>query len=645
MRLCFAVLFIFHFGLADGQPAPVSKSPTQVLFQVNKTPVNTDEFIYQYKKNHTKSDDFTEAKIDEYLDLLINFKLKIAEAKKRGLDTTAAFAKEFNTYKEELKKPYLAGGDDLDKLTREAYDRLTLEVQVAHILIMLKHEASPSDTLAAFNKISDLRKRAIAGESFEVLAREFSEDPSAKSNGGTLGFFTALQMVYPFEEAAYTTKQGEISPVFRTRFGYHFLKVLQQRASVGEVEVSHILLRGNTPKTKNTIFEIYDQLKGGRSWDELCKEYSEDANSKNAGGRLRPFGVGALPSVPLFEQVAFSLKNPGDISDPFQTSVGWHIIRLEKKISLLSYYDMEPGLKRRVAKDERVSISKANSLQRRKSQWNFIENDSLKKAISAKADTTLTKGHWSFKKSPGEEAKILFSFGGHHFTLGDFLLFVSKNEKSTTMSPSAYWKQLYDRFVDEKLANLEEEKLWSENPDFRMLLNEYREGILLFEIMEKEVWNKASSDSLGQRKFFADHPEKFVGGDRIEARFFGTTDKASLEAIKSKIAAHDTLRDTDLKKFKTVTNWKLYSRKDSQITDGISWVTGLQETEVNGTYYLVEVNRLVPPGPKTFEESKAAVISDYQDWLEKQWINELKHKYPVKVNKKGKKAVITSLVK
>jgi len=644
MRFGIIVLMVIP-SLGYGQKKAAPATP---LFSIKGSPVYTEEFIYLYKKNHQQPQDFTEEKINEYLTLFINFKLKIAEGRKRGLDTTQAFVKEFNTYKEELKKPYRAGTDDLDRLTKETYDRLTQEIKAAHLLIAVKPDAAPSDTLTAYHKISDLRRRALAGENFEVLVKEFSEDPSAKTNGGSLGYFTALQMVYPFEDAAYKTKAGEISPIVRTRFGYHIIKVLDRRPAGGEVEVSHILLRtgkGNEARIKNTIFEIYDQLKGGRSWDELCNEYSEDTSTKNAGGKLRPFGVGGLASVPEFEQVAFSLKEPGEISDPFQSAIGWHIIRLEKKIPVPPFKDTEASLKRRVARDERLTISKASSLEKRKKEFGFTEESGVKTSVISLADSTLTKGKWHYTAGGAIQDQVLFARQSEKTPVRDFFQWVSANEAGSSLSPAAYMKQLYDRFVEEKINEMEEKKLLSENPDYRMLLNEYREGILLFEIMEKEVWNKASADSIGQRNYYAGHSDRFKAGNRLEARIFTTPDTTFREAIKRKMVAGDTVSEVDLKKFKSVTHLKKYEAKESQIIDQIHWVPGLQEAEVNHMYYLVEVSRLVPPGSLTFEEARAKVISEYQDSLEKEWLIRLRQKYPVKINKKGKKIVITELKK
>jgi len=634
-----------------GVSAQVQKKATTsiVLFTLDGKPTFTNEFVYLYRKNHAnKSQDYTESKIDEYLNLFINFKLKITEAQKRGMDTTSKFNKELKTYREELKKPYRAEKDVLDKLTREAYDHLTMEVKASHILIQLKPDATPEDTLNAFNKISDIKKRIIAGEDFEKLARELSDDPSAKQNGGSLGYFTAMQMVYPFEEAAYQTKVGEVSSIVRTRFGYHLIKVVDKRSSRGEVEVSHILLRStkdNETKVKNLIFEIYDQIKKGRSWDELCKQYSEDSNTKNAGGKLRPFGVGALAAVPEFEATAFAMQNPGEISDPFQSNIGWHIIRLEKKIPTPSYAEVESSLKKRVARDERMKISEQSLAVKRKKDLGFVENSETKTKVMALADSNLLKGKWKFSGNPELKKLALISFNGKQVTAGDFILWVERQQASNKLTPPAYMNQLYESWTEERINEAEEEKIIKENPDFKYLLAEYREGILLFEIMEKEVWNKASEDSVGQRKYYNEHINKYEAGNRVEARIFSTTNKSFLDEVKKKVTHGDTLKEADMKKFKSAQNFRNYEKGESKAIDKINWVPGLQETEIDGTYYLVEVRRLVAPGPKTFEEARAKVISDYQDFLEKNWVASLKNKYHVSINNKGKKAIVEELTK
>ncbi len=642
----FAFLLLISFASLGQKEA----SKSLVLFTVDSKTTFTDEFTYLYKKNHiaSKEKDFTIPSVEEYLDLLLNFKLKIAEAHHQGLDTTAKFMKELRTYREELKKPYRAEKDVLEKLTKEAYEHSKEEIKASHILIQVSPTSSSDDTLKAFQKISAIRNRVLGGEDFQKLALELSDDPSAKINGGNLGYFTAFQMVYPFEKAAFQTKVGEISPIIRTQFGYHIIKVFDKKPSRGEVEVSHILLRSpnkEDAKVKNKIFEIYDQLKGGRSWDELCKENSEDGNTKNSGGRLRQFGVGVFASVPEFEANAFALKNSGDISDPFQSNIGWHIIRLEKKIPLPPYTEIEASLKKKVARDERVKISEQAEAEKRKKNFQFSENKENKTRFFALADSNLVKGKWRLKGNNDIKSLPLFTVNGKAVTGGDFIKWIFREQTRTSLSPSAYIDQLYNHLVDEKLNDAEDENLVSQHPDFKYLLNEYREGILLFEIMEKEVWNKASNDSVAQKKFYQSHLDKYKAGPRVEARFFSTADKSFLDEVKRKISSGDTLSAADMKKFKSVQNFRNYEKGESKIIDKINWVPGVQELNMDGIYYLVEISRLVEPGTKKFNESRSQIISDYQTELEKEWVVALRKKYSFKVNSKGKKFVMNELVK
>ncbi|HWA35036.1 MAG TPA: peptidylprolyl isomerase, partial [Cyclobacteriaceae bacterium] len=617
-----------------------------LLFSIANKPVYTDEFIRLYKKNHLKQSDFTEEKVNQYLDLFINFKLKVAEAKARGLDTTKEFRKELNTYKHELKKPYLVQKDDLTKFTQEVYERLKEEVKASHILVMVKPEAAPADTLAAYNKIMALKTRLAKGEDFEKLAREFSEDPSAKSNGGNLGYFTALQMVYPFEEAAFNLKPGEISDPVRTRFGYHLIKVIDRAPAKGEVEVSHILLRtgnGQDAKIKNKIFDIYDQLQGGRSWDELCKEYSDDPATKETGGKLRPFGVGAFAAVPEFEKAAFALQNPGEISDPFQSAVGWHILKLERKIPLPAYADVEASLKRRVSRDERMQIADRRQLEQRKKDWGFVEDPQTKQAVFSTFDSTLLSATWKFKGEPVLKGKQLFMLRNRPSTAGEFLAFAQASQTIVNSSVAAKVNELYDSFVSEKIAESEEQDLYAGNAEYRALLNEYREGILLFTVMEKEVWNRDAEDSVGIRQFYEATKENYKAGDRVHARVF-SADKRLYDQIVQRLTARDSLRKDEMKRLKLVHGWHHFERGENKIVDKGGWSIGLHPVQTEGAFNLVEIDNLVAPGIKSFEDARTQVASAYQDQVEKKWIAALKNKFPVKINTKGTKSVMKELI-
>jgi peptidyl-prolyl cis-trans isomerase SurA len=440
---------------------------------------------------------------------------------------------------------------------------------------------------------------------------------------------------------------GNISSVVRTRFGYHLIKVKDRKPSRGEVEVSHILLRagGDEGALRSKAFSVHDQLRGGRSWDEVCKEFSDDKNTSEQGGKLRPFGVGALASVPEFEAMAFSMQQPGEISDPFQSALGWHIIRFERKIPLPSLKEMDASLRRRLGRDERVQQSQQAQKTARRKKFQFVEQRETLEKILAKADSSLTKANWTYKPEAALGSQQLFSVGSTPYTVNQFVSFVQKNQKPTRLAPRAYAQQLYDEWTEEKIQTAEEEKLKQENPDFKNLLTEYYEGILLFEIMEKEVWNKASEDTVGQKKFYDANKSKYQAGDRVEARYFATNDKKIITETLAKINKGDTLSTADLRKFKSVQNFRMYEKKDSKVMDQVTWVSGLHQADVDGLHYLVEIKRLVPPGVKEFNEARAQVIADYQDELEKQWVAGLRQKYPVKINKKGKKAVVAELTK
>jgi peptidyl-prolyl cis-trans isomerase SurA len=632
--LCTAALLLIALsGISQKKSQPADR----VLFSVDNKDILTSEFLYLYHKNNQgKPDEYKEDKIREYLDLVIAFKLKVAEAHLMGIDTTQAFIKEFTTYRDELKKPYVASADELGKLVKEVYERMHEEVQAAHILVNVVADAAPKDTLAAWQKIQSIRDRAVKGEDFGKLAAELSDDPSAKQNAGMLGYFTAMQMVYQFEDAAFKTKVGEISQPVRTRFGYHIIKVYDRRPASGEVEVSHILINGTDLKSKNKAFEVYEQLKGGRNWNDLAKEYSADANTKDRGGKLPPFGVGALPAVPEFEAMAFSLQNPGDISDPFASKVGWHIMRLERKIPVPSFADAEPVLKRRVGRDERLQISQTAQLNRRKAEFGFVENTEVKKKLENNVDTT-------HLQEVVNNDQTLFTISNKVVTVGEFKKYVNGHKRSSALSPLAYFNQLYNQFIDVNIGEAEDAKLQQTNADYRNLVREYKEGIMFFSIMEKEVWNKGSADTVGQRTYYEAHRDKYQAGDRVNARIYSTADKSFLKAVSEKAAKGDTIPAPDMKKFKSVTGFRAYGKGENKIIDMVTWSIGLHEAEADGMYYLVEIERLIPPGVKSFQEARASVISDYQEEIEKKWLENLRKKHTVKINKKNVKAVVQQL--
>jgi peptidyl-prolyl cis-trans isomerase SurA len=600
-----------------------------------------------YRKNHQNpSEDYTREKIEEYLQLYINFKLKVEEARHRGLDTTSAFKKEFNQYKEELRRPYLPGNGLTDSLVRLTYERMKEELHVAHILISLKPDATPQDTLNAYNRIVELRERAVSGEKFEELAATFSEDPSAKMNQGDLGYFTALQMVYPFENAAYNTPVGEISQPVRTRFGYHILNVYERRPAREEVEVAHIMIRTgeqtDNDVAKNRIFSVHEQLQAGRDWNELCKEYSEDPGSRESGGKLRPFRPGQMSNVPEFERVALELNQPKQFSDPFQTQYGWHIVRLERKLPLAPFAEMAASLKNRVSRDERTQISKQALQKRLRADFGLSENTTTKNQLFNLPDSSIRSG--SVTAVDGELGSAeLFQLAGKSYLVSSLFDYLGR-EVAASQRSSRNLPMLYEQYIDETILRLQEETVLQAHPEYRFLLNEYYEGILLFEIMEKEVWNKASEDSTGQHRYFLKNKARYTAGPRVKASLYSTPDKSVIPALADLIREENT-RDlqTFVARNKVRVESGYFTSDEKAILGKVPTDVGIHQGENNGMYYIAWLKEILPAGEMSFEEARPSIISDYQNFLEAEWLSELNRKYPVRLNAAGKKQIIKVL--
>lgn len=537
MKLVIAILFFVISLLVACKSSFQAISDNDILFTYDGEPVTVDEFEYVYGKNNIRNEKVNGREdVKEYLDLFIDFKLKVREARARGYDTTEVFKKEFETYKNQLIRPYLSETRAIDILCQEAYKRMKWEVKAAHILIRLPKNPLPSDTLKAYEKISKIHQFALDGEDFGMLARKYSEDPSAATNGGMLGYFTVFQMVYPFENAVYRTKPREISDIIRTEFGYHILKVLDKRPTRGKVKVAHILIRVNPDKSneqgaQDKIFEIYDQLKAGGDWDVLCGQFSEDNRTRHKGGSLPYLSTGQIDNT--FADMAFSLEKPGDISDPFQTRYGWHILKLEGKKGLDPYENMKQEIESKVRRDTRGLSTKKTLIKKLKAESHFKEDKTALEYAVSRANDQLVQGQWTFSDKQESLRDTLFSFDGGYAGMEVFFKWVKANQKPVReVKPDAYMTALYNQFVEKTLMQNEVDKLIESNMEFKMLLNEYYEGMLLFEIMDREVWSRSSTDTSGLRAYYEDHKDLFMRGESVEAEIYSTNDETILKKIR-----------------------------------------------------------------------------------------------------------------
>lgn len=635
------LLIITFFSLNTFLFAQEDKDPT--ILNIAGENIPRSEFERVFKKNNNKETDLSHKAVTEYLQLYINYKLKVRESLELGMDTVQAFVDELAGYRKQLAQPYLVDKDVSENLLKEAYERMKTDIRASHILIKCELGALPKDTMEAYNKAIKVRNELLKGSDFNKTARKYSDDPSVKDNSGDLGYFSSMQMVYPFETAAYSTKQGEVSMPVRTRFGYHLIKVTDSRPAQGEVRVAHIMVKigpgasaEDSLKAAQKINEIYNKLKAGERFDDLARQYSDDPSSAKTGGALPMFGTGRM--VPEFERAAFDLKNLNDYTQPTRTSYGWHIIRLLDKKPLGTYDELQAELKQKVQKDSRSDLSRTSMLNKIKAKYAFKEMPKAKAEIISKVDSTVLEGKWTADKAAGLKGK-LFSLGNKVYTQSDFADYIVNHQSKRSQGgvPEAIANSLYSEYETESCLAYEESKLDSLYPDFRNLMQEYRDGILLFELTDKKVWSKAVKDTVGLKDFYEKNKNNYMWNDRIEATIYTCANAqiaAETHKMMKKIDDSDTLmaRINKNSQLNLQVKYGKFTKGEQEIIDQIEWKPGLtKDIEKDGQVVFVNVHKLIPAQPKTLEEAKGLVTADYQNSLEKAWISSLQQKYPVKV--------------
>lgn len=618
-----------------------------VLMTIAGEDVKVSEFEAVYKKNN-KDEEVDRADLAEYLELYINFKLKVKEAEALGMDTIKKFQEELKGYQKQLAKPYLTDKSVTEALVQEAYERMKSDVKASHILLKVDPDALPKDTLAVYNRIVEMRNDAIKNDSFGKLAAKHSEDPSAKSNHGDLGYFTGLRMVYPFESAAYNTKVGEISMPVRTRFGYHIIKVEDKRAAQGEVLAAHIMIK--TPKeateeqiaeAKKKIDEVAGLLKEGKEFAKLAAKYSDDKGSAEKGGVLPWFGTGRM--VPEFEAAAFALAEDGDISEPIKSSYGWHIIQRKERKAQKSFEDMESDLRAKVAKDSRSQQSRIAVLSRVKKEYGFTVNEKAVSAVAGKLDSTVFQGKWEIWTTK-EKPKTVMQIGEKVFNQKDFGEYIASHQVRRKPADMAVLiNSFFKQFSEEELLKYEEAQLSSKYPEYKALLKEYRDGILLFDLTDQKVWSKAVKDTTGLDEFHKGNEDKYMWEKRVDATIYFCKDDTIANVVSGLIDAvnkEKITNDSLLKQLNASSKLNLrieddkFQRNENELIDGVEWKKGTYgPIESNGRQVIINVKDVLKPGPKTLREARGLVTADYQDKLEKDWIKELRSKYKYKVSK------------
>jgi peptidyl-prolyl cis-trans isomerase SurA len=639
-------LIFLAFLILSGGVFAQSSDP--VLMTINGKPVLKSEFEYIYNKNNANNS-LDKKTLDEYVDLFINFKLKVEEAKAQGIDTTKSFINELSGYRSQLTKPYLTDSKVDEALLHEAYNRSKEDVDISHILIRIPQNATAADTLKAWNEINTIYKR-LQKEDFAKVAKEVSQDPSAEKNGGHLGWISAFRTVYPFETVAYNTPVGSFSKPVRTAFGYHIIKVHNRRNSLGEVLVAHIMIfttkddDAANKKAKILIDSLYQRVLAGDDFGMLANKYSNDKGSSTKNGELPWFGTGRM--VPEFEDAAFALKEKGDVSKPIQSPYGWHILKLIDKKGLASYDELKSDLERKIKRDERGTMGQKAFLTKSRIENNFrLNSDNLKEFYKILGNHKLSDS--VFIADAGKLNKPLFSFADKNYTQADFAKYLKKNTMTEKSIPSEIIDEKLDAFVDAELLAYEDAQLEKKYDDFRYLMQEYHDGILLFEVSNREVWDKASKDTEGLAKYFKQHKDVYKWEKpHYKGRVILCKDKETFNAAK--LIVKKSAPDSIDKYLRTRLNDSiqhvkiekgLFVQGDNKVVDKMIFKTKDKFIPAADYPYAFVIGKMLKYKPEDYTDVRGLVTADYQEYLEQEWIKALRAKYPVTVDQNVLKTV------
>lgn len=622
-----------------------SQDKDEVLLKVDGESIMTSEFLRVYNKNLDLVKDESQKDVDGYLKLFTEYQLKLKEAKRLKLDEDAKYQREFLRYKKQLTKNYLSENKVTDALVKEAYDRSNIDVKASHVLVRLDEGAK--DTLDAYNQVLKLRERVL-NDGFDAVKDDMH-------NGKTifledLGYFSAFKMVYDFETAAYNTEKGEISMPFRTQFGYHVVQVNDKRPSRGTITAAHIMValkqKDSLLDPEQRINDIYKKLQQGENFEALAKQFSDDKSSAKNGGSLKPFKSGQLSSI-VFEDQAFALGEDNQISKPFKTEYGWHIVKRLNLKPVQSFEELRPNLESRVKRDSRSKLINDAMVSELKKRYTIKFNNDANAYFAGLLTNEYFARSWRLPEDFEKEAMV-FSINDRVFTYSEFGRHLMSAQRAYANRPADFSQVIdkeLDRFFERSILQFREDNLELENEDFANILKEYRDGLLLFDLMEKEIWNKASKDTLGLEAYYKEHASKYQWDERVDVVIASSGNESSakkaLKMMKKQNSEDEIQNALNTEKENNIIFTKgIFNTKDSRLPENFEIKEGISKVyEHNGAYHVINVKEILPARNKTLEEAKGSVINDYQEQIEKNWIDSLYNNFSVEVNDKALQAV------
>lgn len=621
------------------------KKTKEVLFTIDEEPYYLEDFSYVYNKNIDLIPE-SERDVEEYLNLYIDYKLKVLKARELGLDTLKLYKEEFNQNRNQLVTRYLSSEKITDELIEEAYERSLKEINASHILFLLDPNARPQDSLKMYEKAMRVRNEIQSGVSFSEMAKKYSDDPSAQENGGNVGFFSVFKMVYPFETGAYNTNVGDVSLPVRSQFGYHLIKVEDVRDTRGEISIAHLMLlkseEGNDDKDKEVekrIKELHKQMKSGADFEVLVKQYSDDKITKDKGGAIQRFTSGALRN-PSLEDAAYALNIPNQISEPIETDYAWHIVRLKEKFPLPSFETIKGSLKVKVKRDERSRAINDYLIEELKTQFPIEENSLLVKKLPSYFSEKILSNSWKVAEIGSYKDAFLVKINNSmELKLSDFFEYVIGNQltvRNFKEVPIAI-EVLYKNFVETELKNYYTINLEDLNSDFKALITEYQDGLLLFDLMQKEVWQKVKLDTVGYTEYYNSHKTNYYVQEKASVLRFELTNKKEAKKIRKLLLQGKTKLEV-LGAFnpkytqswnideKTLETNELLKNMEGPIKEGV------YEFSQGNKITIIQIREVLPARVLSLDEKKDKVISDYQEEYERKWMEALRENKIIKRN-------------
>jgi peptidyl-prolyl cis-trans isomerase SurA len=623
-------------------------SSAQTLFTYGKYSADAKDFLRAYNKNNTKSAANKAKSISDYLDLYIKSRLKIREAYERGYDTLPQIKNEVDNLRAQIIENYMSDPVTVNRLSKEAFQRSLKDIHVAHIFISFKKADGSMDTIAARNKKDEIMKRLQKGDDFLQVAQQSSDDPSAKTNKGDMGYITVFTLPYEFENIIYAIPAGKYSAPYRSKIGYHIFKKLGERKAVGKIKAQQILLAippGADDAAKKQLElradSLYKRIMAGEDFAKLAVAYSNDYVSAASGGNLPDIEVGQYD--PVFENVLWSLPKDGAVSKPFYTSHGWHIVKrisIKPVVTDANNKSNQKELQQRITADGRWKVSNKLIYLKVINKAGFKKSDYKEAVLWALTDSLLDYKPLGIG-SAMNLSSVLFKIDDTVIKVSDWIAYAQTNRHKTDGSGTKPYEQLMDEFVHASMFNYYRDHLEDFNDDFRNQMAEFRDGNLFFEIMQEEIWNKAQSDSAALLSLYEKNKRKYNWNQSADAVVFFCSDQDIAKTIFEKIKKNpaDWRNITEAESEKVVADsskyeWNQIPNMNKMVPKEGMITTPLVNKNDNTASFAYIIKVYQQPMQRSFDEAKGLVINDYQAQLEDEWIKALMKKYPVVINQK-----------